>query len=185
MLGSEALRPGPAPLLKVVTSVEVDAPVKTVWKHVIEFSELPPPTQLLFRLGIAYPMRADIAGHGCGAVRHCIFSTGPFVEPINVWDEPRLLKFSVTSNPAPLEEWTPYHKLYPPHLHGFLVSEQGQFKLTPLSGGRTLLEGTTWYHHTMWPVAYWQICSDQIIHAIHRRVLLHVKALSEGVSARR
>ena len=23
-----------------------------------------------------------------GAVRHCIFSTGPFVEPITVWDEP-------------------------------------------------------------------------------------------------
>jgi hypothetical protein len=31
----------------------------------------------------------------------------------------------------------------------------------------------------MWPVGYWQIWSDQIIHTIHRRLLLHVKALSE------
>lgn len=179
MFASEMTRPSPTPLLKVVTSIEVNAPVETVWKHVVEFSELPPATEFLFKLGIAYPIRAEITGHGPGAVRYCIFSTGPFVEPIEVWDEPHLLKFSVTSNPAPLEEWTPYHEIHPPHLHGFLVSEQGQFQLTPLPGGRTLLEGTTWYHHTMWPVAYWQIWSDQIIHTIHQRVLLHVKALSE------
>ena len=179
MFASEVLRPGPAPRLKVVTAVEVNAPVETVWKHVVEFSELPLPTEMLFKLGIAYPIRAHIQGHGHGAVRNCIFSTGPFVEPIEVWDEPRLLKFSVTSNPAPLQEWTPYHEIHPPHLHGFLVSEQGQFQLTPLPGGRTLLEGTTWYHHTMWPVGYWQVWSDQIIHAIHRRVLLHVKSLAE------
>src|SRR2546430_5741809 len=36
-----------------------------------------------------------------------VFSTGPFVEPIEVWDEPRLLKFGVTANPAPLDELTP------------------------------------------------------------------------------
>ena len=180
MFASEMLRPGPLPLLKVVTAIEVDAPVETVWKQVVEFSELPPPVEVLFKLGIAYPIRAEIQGHGRGAVRNCIFSTGPFVEPIEVWDEPRLLKFSVTSNPAPLQEWTPYHEIHPPHLNGFLVSEQGQFQLTPLPGGRTLLEGTTWYHHTMWPVGYWQLWSDQIIHAIHRRVLIHVKALAEG-----
>ena len=180
MFASEMLRSGPLPLLKVVTAIEVDAPVETVWKQVVEFSELPPPAEVLFKLGIAYPIRAEIQGHGRGAVRNCLFSTGPFVEPIEVWDEPRLLKFSVTSNPAPLQEWTSYHEIHPPHLNGFLVSEQGQFRLTPLPGGRTLLEGTTWYHHTMWPVGYWQLWSDQIIHAIHGRVLIHVKALAEG-----
>src|ERR1700722_1820690 len=179
VFASEMLRSGPPSLLKVVTAIEVDAPVETVWKYVVEFSELPPPKELLFRLGIAYPIRAEIRGRGPGAVRNCTFSTGPFVEPIEIWDEPRLLRFSVTSNPEPLQEWTPYHEIHPPHLHGFLVSEQGQFQLTPLPGGRTRLEGTTWYHHTMWPVGYWQIWSDRIIHTIHRRVLLHVKALSE------
>jgi hypothetical protein len=162
--------------------MEVNAPVEEVWKHVVEFRELPPPSETMFKLGIAYPVRAEIIGRGVGAVRNCIFSTGPFVEPIEVWDEPRLLKFSVTSNPEPMAEWTPWHAIHPPHLHGFLVSEQGQFRLTPLPGGRTRLEGTTWYHHTMWPVAYWQLWSDQVIHTIHRRVLLHVKALAEGNS---
>jgi len=71
------------------------------------------------RAGVAYPIRAQMLGSGVGAERHCVFSTGAFVEPIEVWDEPRLLKFSVTSNPAPMEEWTPYSHIDPPHLHDF------------------------------------------------------------------
>lgn len=179
MLGTDRLREGPPPLLDVTTAIEVDAPPERVWQNVVSFAELPPPEQTLFKLGIAYPIRAEIHGHGVGAVRYCVFSTGPFVEPIAVWDEPRLLRFSVTQNPAPLQEWTPYREVHPPHLDGYLVSRQGQFRLIPLPGGRTRLEGTTWYHHTMWPASYWQLWSDQIIHAIHLRVLNHVKELSE------
>ena len=179
MLGAEHLSHGPAPLLAVTSAVVVNAPPERVWRHVVSFAELPPPRETLFRLGIAYPVRAQIAGHGPGALRHCVFSTGSFVEPIEVWDKPRLLQFSVTQNPAPMQEWTPYRHVHPPHLNGFLVSRKGRFLLTPLPGGRTRLEGTTWYHHTMWPAHYWQLWSDHIIHSIHLRVLNHVKRLSE------
>jgi hypothetical protein len=85
------------------------------------------------------------------------------------------LKFSVTSNPPPLEEWTPYSHIDPPHLHGFLMSEGGQFLLTPLPDGGTPLEGTTWYQHGLWPSAYWRLWSDVIIHQIHMRVLQHIR----------
>ena len=40
-------------------------------------------------------------------------------------------------------------------------------------------DGPLGYRHRIWPAAYWQLWSDYIIHAIHRRVLSHVKALSE------
>ncbi len=142
---------------------------------VVAFTQIPPPNEWIFRAGIAYPIRAEMHGTGVGAERHCVFSTGAFVEPIEVWVEPRLLKFSVTSNPSPMEEWTPYHHIEPPHLHGFLVSEGGQFLLTPLSNGGTRLEGTTWYRHGLWPAQYWRIWSDQIIHEIHLRVLRHIR----------
>ena len=168
----------PPVVFSVTTSVEVDAPPESVWPNVIAFAQLPPPQELLFRAGIAYPIRAEIQGSGRGAVRHCVFSTGPFVEPIEVRDAPRLLKFSVEQNPAPLEEWTPYERVTPPHLRGFLVSNGGQFLLTPLPGGRTRLEGTTWYHHSMWPAAYWRLWSDHIIHQIHLRVLRYIAARS-------
>lgn len=179
MLGTEAIGPPKAGLIEVRTSIEVDAPPETVWRHVVSFSELPPPKEIMFHAGIAYPLRAEIQGTGVGAVRHCVFSTGPFVEPIEVWDEPCLLRFSVAANPAPMQEWTPYDEIHPPHLDGFLQSESGQFKLTRLPDGRTQLEGTTWYRHGLWPSRYWQIWSDHIIHTIHRRVLNHVKDLSE------
>ena len=172
--------PPPLPILQVRSSVIVDAPPEKVWKNVVTFSELPPPTETIFKLGIAYPVRAEIDGQGVGAVRRCNFSTGPFVEPIEVWDEPHLLKFSVTQNPEPMQEWTPYHKIHPPHLDGYLQSCGGQFRLIPLPGNRTLLEGTTWYYHHLWPADYWQLWSDEIIHTIHLRVLNHVKQLSEA-----
>jgi hypothetical protein len=167
-------------VFEVRSSIEIAAPPERVWKNVVTFSELPPPTEWYFKSGVAYPMRARIVGEGPGAVRYCEFSTGPFVEPIKVWDEPHLLRFSVTQNPAPLNEWSPYSKIMPRHLHGYLISKQGQFLLTPLPNGHTLLEGTTWYQHGLWPETYWTVWSQAIIHRIHMRVLNHIKNLSES-----
>lgn len=171
------------PTFAVRTSIDVNAPPEQVWQQVVAFAQIPPPTEMLFRAGVAYPIRAEITGHGPGAVRHCIFSTGAFVEPIEIWDEPRLLRFGVTSSPAPLNELTPYGHIEPHHLHGYFVSEEGQFLLTPLPGGGTRLEGTTWYRHTMWPAAYWHLWSDYIIHRIHLRVLNHIRAAATDSGA--
>jgi uncharacterized membrane protein YhaH (DUF805 family) len=173
----------PVPSVYAVRStIDIQAPPEKVWKHVVAFTEIPPPRELMFRAGIAYPIRAEILGSGAGAERHCVFSTGAFVEPIEVWDEPRKLKFSVTSNPAPMEEWTAYSHIEPPHLHGFLVSNGGQFLLTALPNGGTRLEGTTWYRHSLWPAAYWKLWSDAIIHQIHLRVLRHIRDGAENMA---
>jgi hypothetical protein len=165
----------PAPVFVVRSAIDIQAPPAAVWKAVVAFTEIPPPSEWIFRAGIAYPLRAEMQGSGPGAERHCVFTTGAFVEPIEIWDEPHRLKFSVTSNPAPMEEWTPYSHIDPPHLHGFLVSQGGQFLLTPLPNGGTRLEGTTWYRHSLWPATYWQLWSDAIIHRIHLRVLRHIR----------
>ncbi|MDQ1592623.1 MAG: hypothetical protein QOG71_3250 [Pyrinomonadaceae bacterium] len=169
----------PAPLRAVRTSVVIDAPPEQVWPKLVAFAELPPPREMLFKTGIAYPLRAEIQGHGVGAVRHCVFSTGAFVEPIEVWDEPRLLKFGVTAQPPIMDELSPYPHLQPPHLNNYLQSRRGQFQLTPLAGGRTLLEGTTWYENNFWPGVYWNRWSDHIIGRIHLRVLDHIQNLAE------
>ena len=172
---TEHVLPAPPPTFVVRSAIEIQAPPEQVWKQVVAFTQIPPPKEWMFRAGIAYPIRAEMHGSGVGAERHCVFSTGAFVEPIEVWDEPRKLKFSVASNPAPMEEWTPYSHIEPPHLHGFLVSEGGQFELTALPSGGTRLEGTTWYRHGLWPSAYWRLWSDAIIHRIHMRVLNHIR----------
>jgi len=180
VLGAEAAVEPPPPLLEVTTTAEIAARPDVVWRHVVSFAELPPPREAIFRTGLAYPVRAEIRGRGVGAVRRCVFSTGPFVEPITVWDEPRELAFDVTAQPAPMEEWSPWPNVRPPHVDGFFVSRRGRFRLEDLGDGRTRLHGTTWYTNRMWPQAYWQVWSDWIVHRIHGRVLAHVKALAEA-----
>jgi hypothetical protein len=146
---------------------------------VIGFSELPAPPAWMSRLGVAYPVRAEIDGRGVGAVRRCEFSTGAFVEPITVWDEPRRLAFDVTSQPPSMTEWSPYHAIDAPHLEGYMVSKGGEFRLVPLAGGRTRLEGTTHYTLAIYPEAYWVVYGEALLHGIHSRVLEHVKDISE------
>lgn len=166
-------------LHEVITVVDVAAPADLVWTHVVSFADLPPPTEWYFRGGIAYPMRARIDGRGVGAVRHCEFSTGAFVEPITVWDEPRRLAFDVTSQPPPMHEWSPYAHVNAPHLVGNMQSRHGEFVLTPLDDHHTRLEGHTWYELALFPEPYWLLWGDALIHRIHERVLQHVRSLAE------
>jgi len=170
----------PPTAFEVRSAIEIAATPEQVWKHVVTFSELPEPREWFFRAGLAYPKRARIEGSGPGATRYCDFSTGPFVEPVEVWDEPRLLRFRVTENPAPLNEWSPYGQILPRHLHGYFISRQGQFRLTQLANNRTLLEGASVYQHGLWPAEYWRWWSDAIIHRIHMRVLTHIRTLAES-----
>jgi hypothetical protein len=178
MAAESASEPAP-PLRAVVTAVVVDASPDVVWRSVVSFPPIPEPGEWYFRAGVACPLRAEIHGSGAGAVRHCIFTTGRFVEPIELFEPPRLLRFDVTDQPPPMVEWSPY-AIHPPHLDGYLVSRKGQFRLEPLPGGGTLLEGTTWYTNRMWPAPYWSFFSDALIRAIHRRVLDHIRRVAES-----
>lgn len=182
LMGVEAAGPA-APLREVVSAIEIDAPPDVVWSRVVGFTELPPPREIVFALGIAYPISAHIDGMGVGAIRTCEFSTGSFIEPITVWDPPRRLAFDVASQPEPMHETSPYRHVNAPHLADGLRSRRGEFRLVALPGGRTRLEGSTWYSVEMAPQAYWGVFSDRLIHAIHGRVLAHVRDLAAGDSA--
>lgn len=143
------------------------------------FSQIEEPTELLFKTGIAYPIHAEIDGKGAGAIRKCNFTTGSFIEPITIWNEPNLLEFGVLDQPPPMIEWSIYQHLKIAHMDGYFRSERGQFKLEELPNSQTLLVGTTWYHHDIWPSLYWKQWSDYILHRIHVRVLTHIKRKAE------
>ncbi len=174
-----ALAPEAPPVHPVTTSVEINAPPEVVWENVIRFEPLPEPEHWLFKAGIAAPLRARIDGEGVGAVRHCEFSTGAFVEPITVWDPPHHLAFDVTSHPPSMRELGIWPVVHAPHVESAMASQRGEFRLTELPGGRTLLQGTTWYRLDMTPQAYWTLYADAVVHQIHHRVLNHIANLSE------
>jgi hypothetical protein len=163
-----------AEIFPVTTSIDLPASPERVWQTVLQPAKLAPPEQALFRAGVAYPLASHIEGAGPTATRYCDFSTGKLIEPVVVWDDRRRLRFTVASNPLPMQEWTPYARLHPPHLDGFLVSRQGEFRLEPLANGGTRLYATTWYQHHLWPARYWKLWSDYIIHQVHGMVLENI-----------
>jgi hypothetical protein len=167
------------PMRSVTTSVMVHAPIQRVWQTVVAFPKISETPDGVFRWGIAYPIEAHIEGSGVGAVRHCVFSTGSFIEPITQWQEPNLLAFDVSSSPPPMKELSIYEHVEAPHLHGQMVSHRGQFRLLE-QNGQVMLEGTTWYTHSLSPQWYWGPISDYLIHRIHERVLNHIKKTAES-----
>jgi uncharacterized membrane protein YhaH (DUF805 family) len=170
----------PAPTYEIATVMEIAAPPERVWANVVRFPELPPPTEWLFRIGVAAPERARIEGSGTSAVRYCDFTTGSFVEPITAWEEGRLLSFDIVRQAPPMREWSPYRDVNPPHLDGYFRATHGEFRLAPLPGGRTRLEGRTSYTVDMFPQGYWAMAAGWIVQTIHLRVLRHIKRLAEA-----
>lgn len=165
----------------VTTSVEISADINDVWNNVIEFDEIEHEPEWFFKLGIAYPIRANIEGDGVGAIRYCEFLTGPFVEPITVWNDPYHLAFDVIEQPASLQELSIYEEVNAPHIHDFFRSTKGEFRLTSTGNDKTLLKGTTWYILEIYPHFYWRPISEWLVEKIHKRVLKQIAVQSESI----
>lgn len=168
------------PVYRVRTSIVVNAVPERVWKYVVAFPDITSQRDWVLRTGLAYPIRTCIDGVGVGVRRSCVLSTGTVQERVVVWDKPHLLRFVVTATPPAMREIGLYGPIYPKHLDGYYISKEGQFALTPLPGGRTLVVGTSWYQHGLWPAEYWRWWSDTVVHHIHRRVLEHIRTLAEN-----
>ncbi len=177
---AEVVFPLPAESNRIVEStLEIAAPPEVVWNRVLAFEELPPPTELLFRLGVAAPTGATIEGDGVGALRRCRFTTGEFEEPITAWVPGRELAFDVRRQPDPMRELSPWPDLHPPHLGGYFATTRGQFLLERLPGDRTRLRGRTWYRLDIFPRTYWSWWADSFVHTVHVRVMRQIKCLAE------
>jgi hypothetical protein len=175
----EASTQSSPPIRTVTTSVAIRAPAERVWQVVVAFPSIAKAPGGIFRLGFAYPLSAQISGSGVGAIRYCTFSTGSFIEPITGWEPPRLLAFDVASCPEPMQEFSPYRDFHARHLKNYMVSHRGEFRILQ-DGASTVLQGTTWYTHSISPQWYWTPISDYIVHRIHERVLTHIKSVAEG-----
>ena len=158
------------PSLKITTSMIVHATADQVWRQTVDFAPITSAPVGLLRLGIAYPTHAVLREEGGRRIRECHFTTGAFIEPITTWDPPFHLAFDVAAQPPSMQELSPWD-IHPPHVDTLLRSQRGEFKITPLPDGTTRLEGTTWYTIGASPAWYWQLWTDPILHAIHRRVL--------------
>jgi uncharacterized membrane protein YhaH (DUF805 family) len=181
LFGAEHMSPPPIPRYQVHTSIEIVAPPEVVWRRVIAFPPMTPPTGWPFGWGFAFPIEARLVGEGLTADRQCRFSTGSFKEPILVWEPGKHFAFAVSEEPLLMKETSPYGDIKVRHLedHDF-QPERVDFVITRLPNGNSRLEGTTTYQNKMWPGVYWRIWTDALIHSIHNRVFVHLKQLSEA-----
>ncbi len=167
-VGADLSRPPSPTPLAVVSTVTIHAPPEVVWRNVVSFPPIDSPPEPIFAI-TAMPIEARIDGRDPGATRRCIFTNGEFEEPIEVWDEPRQLRFGVRKQPANLDR--------------YIDVERGQFLLIPNADGTTTLRGTTWYRLRVQPASYWENWTHLFLHAIHMRVLDHIQRISENPAA--
>ncbi len=171
-----ALRP---PILEQTTSIEINATPEQVWRYIPSFPRIDSPATKLLRAGLAYPLASIMSGEGVGAKRQCILSTGTMPEVITAWEPGKRLEFEVLATPAAMTETHPFGEVKAVHDQDYFTCKRGRFVLISLPGGRTRVEGTSWFQHDLWPQFYWAPLTKEVVHEVHERVLQHIKKLAE------
>jgi hypothetical protein len=161
-------------------SIVVDAAPLTVWRAVTSEDAIEDRPALPFRLGLAYPLSAELSGSHVGARRTGHFSTGMAHERITVWNPGRQLAFEVLSTPPVMHELSPWKVVHAPHAVGYFQTAWTSFDLAPLSGGRTRLTVRSTSTLALDPAPYWAPMARWAISSNNRRVLAHLKAKAEA-----
>ncbi len=153
----------------VVDSMLIHAPPAKVWPHVLAFPPITePPVYWLFRAGLPYPMATTNSGDFAGAQRRCIFSGGLVIkELVAEYVPPERLTFDIYEQPT--------H----PEAYGHITLHRGRFDLIDNQDGTTTLVGSSWYTLHVRPLFYFDWWVRDMTHAVHLRVMRHVRELSE------
>jgi len=165
----------------VLSSIEVDADASRVWTAIVRMGEISEEAPLAFRLGVSYPLGAELQGEGVGAMRYGRFSTGVAVERVTAWRPGRELVLQVLSEPPAMRELSPYQHVHAPHVHGYFMTRSFAFRLEPLAGGRTRLLLESDHSLKLEPRVYWMELARLAIGQNYGRVLRHIKREAEAV----
>lgn len=163
----------------VLSSIAVDADESRVWAALVRMGDIREEPPLVFRLGVSYPLGAELRGEGVGAIRHGRFSTGVAVERVTAWQPGRELALEVLSEPPAMRELSPYAHVHAPHVNGYFTTRSFAFRLEPLPGGRTHLVLESDHSLRLEPRAYWMELARLAIAQNYDRVLRHIRHEAE------
>ncbi|WP_158602324.1 SRPBCC family protein [Cohnella endophytica] len=159
------------PSEKVVSDrIVIQASPDQVWKYIVSFPAIEEkPSYWMFRIGLPAPVQSVAEGEFVGANRQCVFNGGiVFDEKIVELVPGRKLTFDIVKQPED------------PEIMGHLELRRGQFVLEDNGDGTTTLIGNSWYDLKVRPSAYFDWWTQDIIRAVHIRVMEHIKALAEN-----
>lgn len=173
-VGSNAYNPGFVTKTESTTII-VDAPPEKIWPYLFELSDLPEPEQWIFKTGIAYTKGTRSGGRNVGDARKCLLTTGVMNETITELVPNRYMRFDVHNTPPSIKEQNPFYDIHPRHETGCFKVHWGEFKLEPISGGRTRFTGTSTYSYNIFPAEYWGLWTDTVAEQIHVRMMGEIK----------
>jgi hypothetical protein len=154
----------------ITDELVINAPPAKVWEQVTSFPAIPARANCwLFRLGLPYPVATTAEGQFVNARRECIFSgNAVFKETIAEFETGKRLTFDIVESPRD------------PELLGHLSPRRGQFVLTANANGTTTLGGSTWYSLHVRPLWYFDLWTQHIFSAVHRRVMEDIRRRAES-----
>lgn len=169
----------PAAIISGREDVLIGAPPAAVWQALISAEPVREPPGPVAWAGLAYPIAGEIVAPGLGAERVGRFSTGLANERITEWRPGQALAFEVLSQPAAMEEMSPYRRVHAPHVHGYFETAETRFTLRSAGNGRTRLTVEADSVLRMDPVLYWQPLAQWAVRQNLRRVLRDVRSKAE------
>jgi uncharacterized protein DUF805 len=183
MFGLESVLP-PAIQFETQSTIGINAAPGAVWAALVHTDLSDAPVPLLFRLGVAYPLRGEILGEGVGAVRRGEFSTGTADQRVTEWVPGRKLAFVMMNQVPAMRELSPYAHVHAPHVSGYFSTTYTSFELLPRAdGGTDVVEHTT-HELRLEPVLYWLPVARWVVNENNARVLAHIKRNVEGRTKR-
>lgn len=156
---------------ETVHTVEIDAAPAAVWDSIVGMNAMEAPTSVFFRLGAAYPVRAEIVGEGVGATRIGEFSTGKAIERITEWIPGRELAFDVLEDVPAIRELSPYDHVHAPHVRGYFLTIRTRFELLEQPDGGTKLVIRSSHELRLEPLPYWLPLAQWVVESNNARVL--------------
>ncbi len=163
------------------TTLVISAPPHKIWPLLFNLKSVPKPTFIPFRAGVAHPLRTESDGTQPGAARRCVLSTGTMEETISISEPNRHLRFLVTKTPDAMTEYNPLRETNLEHGADYFWVNWGEFRLKPLSDGRTELTGTSRYSYRLYPASYWKLWADSMVEQTHLLVMQEIKRRAEQV----
>lgn len=174
----EAAMPPEVPIA-TARQIAIAAPPEAVWAALTSGEPIRVRPGLTAVAGLAYPISGRIEGEGAKRTRTGTFSTGIAREKVTEWVPGHTLAFRVLSQPAAMEEMSPYRRVHAPHLVGYFETDETRFELVPLANGRTRLIVRAQHLLRIDPALYWEPIARLAIRDNVDRVLRDIAEKSE------
>jgi hypothetical protein len=179
---SEHYYPLPTEIRTVRTEIPIEANPELIWSQIARIPKITEHQDgFFYRMGFPKALEATLSHEGVGGVREAKFEKDlMFLETITVWEPPKVLRFTIKSEP----ENTPLTTLDPHVVVGgkYFDTLVGEYEIEPISEGKSILHLYSQYRVSTRFNFYTIIWSDFLMSDIQNNILRVLKQRCENLA---